>query len=66
MSFDPQAFVTPYVSLDEVLEIKKAFDLFDRDLGGAIDPRGMHTMSQNLRSPSILSVSKPKLRQSIR
>ena len=47
MSFDPQAFVTPYVSLDEVLEIKKAFDLFDRDLGGAIDPRGTQTMSQN-------------------
>ena len=40
MSFSAQDFVTPYVSLEEVLEIKKAFDLFDRDLGGAIDPRG--------------------------
>ncbi len=40
MTFDPNQFVTPYISLEEVLEINKAFDLFDRDLGGAIDPRG--------------------------
>jgi hypothetical protein len=26
---------------EEVLEIKKGFDLFNRDLGGAIDPKGM-------------------------
>ena len=40
MSFNPNDYVSPYVTLDEVTEIKKAFDLFDRDLGGAIDPRG--------------------------
>ncbi len=40
MSFNPNDYVTPYCTLEEVLEIKKAFDLFDRDLGGAIDPRG--------------------------
>lgn len=40
MAFNPQDFVTPYVTLEEVLDIKKGFDLFDRDLGGAIDPRG--------------------------
>lgn len=40
MSFNANDYVTPYVSLEEVLEIKKGFDLFDRDLGGAIDPRG--------------------------
>ncbi len=40
MAFNPNDYVTPYITLDEVLEIKKAFDLFDRDLGGAIDPRG--------------------------
>ena len=39
MAFNPQPFVSPYVTLEEVLEIKKSFDLFDRDLGGAIDPR---------------------------
>ena len=47
MSFDPNAFVNEYCSLDEVLEIKRAFDLFDRDLGGAIDPRG--TVKINFR-----------------
>ena len=40
MSFNPKDYVTPYIAEEEVLEIKKAFDLFDRDLGGAIDPRG--------------------------
>lgn len=40
MAFNANDYVTPYVTQDEVLEIKKAFDLFDRDLGGAIDPRG--------------------------
>ncbi len=40
MTFNPQDYVSAYVTLDEVLEIKKAFDYFDRDLGGAIDPKG--------------------------
>ena len=40
MSFNANDYVSPYVTVDEVHEIKKAFDLFDRDLGGAIDPRG--------------------------
>ena len=66
MAFNPNDFVTPYVTLEEVLEIKKAFDLFDRDLGGAIDPRGTHPSTQNSKSPSTLSVSRPKLRPSIR
>jgi hypothetical protein len=66
MAFNPNDYVTPYVTLEEVLEIKKAFDLFDRDLGGAIDPRGNHLLIQNLKSPSIPSVSKPKPRLSIK
>ena len=66
MSFSPQDYATPYVSVDEVLEIKKAFDLFDRDLGGAIDPRGTTHTIQNSKSPSMPSVSKPKLKQSIK
>lgn len=53
MAFNPQAFVTPYVTLEEVTEIKKGFDLFDRDLGGAIDPRGMFASMKNLKLPSI-------------
>jgi hypothetical protein len=40
MSFNPNDYVSQYVTVEEVLEIKKAFDLFDRDLGGAIDPKG--------------------------
>ena len=39
MSFDANAFANEYCTVEEVLEIKRAFDLFDRDLGGAIDPR---------------------------
>lgn len=66
MSFNPNDYVSPYVTLEEVLEIKKAFDLFDRDLGGAIDPRCILQTIKNLKSPSILSVSRPRPRQSIR
>ena len=33
-------YVSQYITYREVMEIKQAFDLFDRDLGGAIDPRG--------------------------
>lgn len=47
MAFNPNDYVSPYVTLEEVLEIKKAFDLFDRDLGGAIDPRGTPSITKN-------------------
>jgi Ca2+-binding EF-hand superfamily protein len=47
MSFNANDYVTPYITVEEVLEIKKAFDLFDRDLGGAIDPRGNSTYIQS-------------------
>lgn len=33
-------YVAQHITYREVVEIKQAFDLFDRDLGGAIDPRG--------------------------
>ena len=38
--FDPSAFTNEFVTADEVLEIKRAFDLFDYDGGGSIDPKG--------------------------
>ena len=41
--FDYEQFVTPFVSLEEVQEIKMAFDLFDTDHGGSIDPKGTPT-----------------------
>lgn len=37
--FDPTAFASDFVSVEEVLEIKKAFDLFDYDGGASIDPK---------------------------
>lgn len=66
MAFNPNDFVTPYITAEEVLEIKKAFDLFDRDLGGAIDPRCTLLTIQNSKLPSTLSVSRPRPRLSIR
>lgn len=42
--FDPSAFASDYVTVDEVLEIKKAFDLFDYDGGGSIDPKGKYSI----------------------
>jgi hypothetical protein len=60
MSFNPNDFATEYCSLEEVLEIKRAFDLFDRDLGGAIDPKGTSFIIQNSRS--LLTHSVLKLR----
>ena len=66
MAFNANDYVTPYVTQDEVLEIKKAFDLFDRDLGGAIDPRGTAHDTQNSRLPSTPSVLRPRPRQSIK
>ena len=36
--FSAQDHVRPGLSEDEVLEIKEAFDLFDSDGGGTIDP----------------------------
>jgi Ca2+-binding EF-hand superfamily protein len=44
MAFNPANYVTAYITQEEVLDIKKGFDLFDRDLGGAIDPKGMLCM----------------------
>jgi hypothetical protein len=66
MSFNPQDYASAYVTVDEVLEIKKAFDFFDRDLGGAIDPKGTPPLIQNSRSPSTPSVLRPRRRRSIR
>ena len=40
--FDPSAYANEFVSSEEVLEIKKSFDLFDYDGGGSIDPKGNH------------------------
>ena len=36
--FDAKQFERPGLSEDEIMEIKEAFDLFDTDSGGTIDP----------------------------
>ena len=41
MSFNPQDYVSPFVTLEEVLEIKKAFDLFDTNGSGIIDMKDL-------------------------
>lgn len=58
--FDPSAYANEFVTADEVLEIKRAFDLFDYDGGGSIDPKGISHFTQNSRKPSTHSVFKPK------
>jgi Ca2+-binding EF-hand superfamily protein len=40
-------YVSEYITYEEVQSIKQAFDLFDRDLGGAIDPKGTSLPNQN-------------------
>ena len=39
-AFNAKAFERPGLSEDVVMEIKEAFDLFDTDNGGSIDPKG--------------------------
>ena len=38
--FNAKAFERPGLTEEEVMEIKEAFDLFDTDGGGSIDPKG--------------------------
>ena len=66
MAFNAQDYASPYITVEEVIEIKKAFDLFDRDLGGAIDPRGTYQTTQNSKSPLTPSVLRPRPKQSIK
>ena len=38
--FNPKDFERPGISAEEVLEIREAFDLFDYEGNGFIDPKG--------------------------
>lgn len=38
--FNAKNYEKPGLTEDEVIEIKEAFDLFDTDGGGSIDPKG--------------------------
>jgi hypothetical protein len=44
--FDPSPYVREGVTADEVIEIKTAFDLFDADKGGVIEPKGIKHLIQ--------------------
>ena len=53
--FNPNDWANEYVTVQEVLEIKKGFDLFDHDGGGSIDPRGtcfIHCRTQSIHQLS--------------
>lgn len=40
-AFNAKNFEKPGLTEEEVMEIKEAFDLFDMDGGGSIDPKGI-------------------------
>lgn len=46
--FDPSLYTRPGVTEDEVAEIKEAFDLFDMDMGGSIDPKELQAAMKSL------------------
>lgn len=41
--FNPKAYERPGLTEEEVIEIKEAFDLFDTDGGGTIDPKCLYS-----------------------
>ena len=47
-NFKAQDWVRPGLSVEQVSEIKEAFDLFDTDQGGSIDTKG--TVRYNCRT----------------
>ena len=46
--FDPSQYIRQGVTEEEVIEIKEAFDLFDMDLGGSIDPKELQAAMKSL------------------
>ena len=46
--FNPKDYERPGISAEEVLEIKEAFDLFDTDGSGSIDPKELRAAMQSL------------------
>jgi Ca2+-binding EF-hand superfamily protein len=47
-SFNAKKFERPGLTEDEIEEIKEAFDLFDTDGSGAIDPKELKAAMQSL------------------
>ena len=61
-AFKAEAYVRPGVSLEEVKEIKEAFDIFDSDQKGFVEVseliRSMETLGFHNRNPAIYSMVK--------
>jgi centrin-1 len=49
--FNPKDYEKPGISSEEVLEIREAFDLFDYEGNGYIDPKGTPVNIQNSSPP---------------
>mgnify|MGYP000868766090 CR=1 FL=1 len=49
--FSAKNYERPGLTEDEVIEIKEAFDLFDTDGGGSIDPKCTDVVMQSSRQP---------------
>ncbi len=47
-AFNAKMYERPGLSEDEIMEIKEAFDLFDTDGGGTIDPRELKAAMTSL------------------
>lgn len=45
--FNAKSYERPGLTEEEVIEIKEAFDLFDTDGGGSIDPKGTSRVRQS-------------------
>ena len=46
--FNAAQYLRPGLTEDEILEIKEAFDLFDTDGGGSIDPKELKAAMTSL------------------
>lgn len=62
--FDPSKFVRPGVSVEDIVDIKSAFDLFDTDQGGSIDTNCNISLTQNSKLPWSHLVSILKMQSS--
>jgi Ca2+-binding EF-hand superfamily protein len=49
--FNPKDYERPGISVEEVIEIRESFDLFDYEGNGYIDPRGTSPLIKNCKPP---------------
>ena len=53
--FKPENYVSANCNLEQVQEIKQAFDLFDTDQGGSVDTKCIHISNIRIESRHGLS-----------